>query len=211
MIAKDTSNSRPSRDPIPAGMHIARAYGLFDLGTHYDEKFDKSRREVVIVWEIAAERIEVDRDGKKTNLPRAISKRYTLSLHEKARLRADLESWRGRPFTGEELAGFEMKTILGKPCLLNITHTKKEDRTFANIGAITPLMKGMTAPPQENPSAFFSFDDGSYHFPAGMPDWICEVASSSKEWIKLSTGQREAEPESKAEDDAVDVETSLPF
>jgi hypothetical protein len=111
MIAKDTSNSRPSRDPIPAGMHIARAYGLFDLGTHYDEKFDKSRREVVIVWEIAAERIEVDRDGKKTNLPRAISKRYTLSLHEKARLRADLESWRGRPFTSEELAGFEMKTI----------------------------------------------------------------------------------------------------
>jgi hypothetical protein len=211
MIGKDTSNSRPNRDPISAGMHIARAYGLFDLGTHYDEKFAKERREIVVVWEIPGERIDVERNGKKTNLPRAISKRYTLSLHEKARLRADLESWRGRPFTAEELTGFVVKTILGKPCLLNITHSKKEDRIFANIGAITPLMKGMTAPAQENPDAFFSFDDGSHHFPKGMPDWICEAASASKEWIKLSTNPKEVAAEIKTETEAVDVETSLPF
>ena len=185
MIAKENQNPRPSREPISAGMHQARCYGLFDLGTHYDEKFLKEKRELIIMWEVPGERIQIEREGKTLDLARTIPKKYTLSLHEKARLRHDLESWRGRPFTTDELGGFDMKAILGKPCLLNITHVQKDDKTYANVGAITPLMKGMNATEQENPSASFSFDDGSNVFPESMPEWVCDIAAKSKEWVAI--------------------------
>jgi hypothetical protein len=210
MIAKENQKTRPARDPIPAGMHQARCYALFDLGTHYDEKFLKEKRELIIMWEVPGERIDIEREGKTLDLPRAISKKYTLSLHEKARLRHDLESWRGRPFNTDELGGFDMKAIIGKPCLLNITHSKRDDKTYANVGAITPLMKGMNAPEQENPSASFSFDDGSNVFPEAMPEWVCDIAAKSKEWEaieekKKAPAAQPAAPKEDAKDD------SLPF
>lgn len=205
MIAKENQSTRPARNPISAGMQVARCYGLFDLGTHYDEKFNKEKRELVIMWEVPDERIELERDGKKLDLPRTIPKKYTLSLHEKSRLRHDLESWRGRPFNTDELRGFDMKAILGKPCLLNITHTKKDEKTYANVGAITPLMKGMNAPEQENPSVSFSFDDGSNVFPKEMPEWVCDIAAKSKEWKALEEKKNVPQPVAKEAEPSEDV------
>ena len=42
-----------------------------------------------------------------------VRKWYTLSLNEKATLYADLVAWRGRAFTEEELAGFDLEKLLG--------------------------------------------------------------------------------------------------
>lgn len=210
MVAKENNTPKKDQAPIPAGMHIARCYGLFDTGTHHDDRFDKDKREIVIVWEVPKCRIKIKRDDVEQDLPRAISKRYTLSLHEKSQLRKDLQSWRGRPFTPAELAGFEVKNILGKACLLNITHTEKDGKTYANIGAITPLMEGMTAPPQENPNSYFSFDgytDREHGFPEGMPKWIVDAAKESKEWLELGKPKPEAEPES----NEPELDEDLPF
>jgi hypothetical protein len=65
--------------------------------------------------------------------PFTVSKFYTASLGEKANLRADLKNWRGRDFTDEELAGFEAKNILGKPCMLSVVETESEGKTYSNI------------------------------------------------------------------------------
>ena len=183
MIA--TANAkRKAQDPIPAGMQIATCYAALDLGTHHDERYDKDRRELVIVFEVPKHRITIEKDGEAPkDLPRAISKRYTLSLNEKATLRKDLDSWRGRSFTADELKGFDLRNILGKPCLLNITHNVTDNGTYANINSITPLMDGMEPSKQENPSTFFTFDefDGG-PMPDGMPNWCQEIAKESKEY-----------------------------
>ena len=76
--------------------------------------------------------------------------RYTLSLHENAALRRDLQSWRGRAFTETELAGFDLKTVLGVPCMITLVHSP--DGKYANIQAVAGLPKGMEAPPQVLPS-----------------------------------------------------------
>jgi hypothetical protein len=52
------------------------------------------------------------RDGR----PFAMFKNYTLSWSEKANLRLDLQSWRGKPFTQEEMRRFDLETILGAWC-----------------------------------------------------------------------------------------------
>jgi hypothetical protein len=76
--------------------------------------------------------------------PYLIVKRYTLSLNEKATLRKDLESWRGKAFTQDELEGFDVEKLIGANALLNIVHNVgKKGGTFANVAAVAPLVKGM--------------------------------------------------------------------
>ena len=194
MIAKENGNKRPPQDPIPAGLQLARCYGVFDTGTHHDAMYDKDKREVVVVFEVPKCRITITKEGEEPkDLPRAISQKYTISLHEKANLRKHLESWRGRAFTADELNGFELKNIVGKPCLLNIIHNTPAEVTYANISTITPLMDGMEPSKAENPEAYFSFDDcttdGEPDFPEGMPNWIVEQAKESAEYKSLVNPQ----------------------
>ena len=40
-----------------------------------------------------------------------VARVYTLCLHERAALRKDLESWRGRKFTEQELDGFDLEKL----------------------------------------------------------------------------------------------------
>lgn len=127
--------------PAPAGAHAAVCCDVVDLGI-LEVTFGgktKKQHKVNIFWQIAEDRD----DGK----PFMVRKRYTLSLHEKASLRKDLEAWRGRAFTPQELEGFDLEQLLGKPCMLSIIHAPKPDGggTWANVAAIMKLGKGMAA------------------------------------------------------------------
>jgi len=114
---------------------------IIDLGTQEREYQGKTsyRRQSLIIWEIDG---QVDDQGQ----PITISKAYTASLGEKANLRKDLESWRGRPFTSDELAGFDVKNLLGKPCLLNLIKVQGQKGEKVVIATISALPKGMSAP-----------------------------------------------------------------
>lgn len=137
----------------PVGMHIARCIKVVDLGTQKVEWQGKAKlqRKGFIGWELLGDQRMAD--GR----PFMTSKRYTMSLSEKAALRADLESWRGRSFTAAELEGFDLKNVLGKPCMLNLVTS--DDGKYVNIKAITPLPASLTAPQAENETVLFSLDD----------------------------------------------------
>ena len=129
--------------PPEAGTFTARCIALIDLGTQRTtyEGEAKSAHKLLLQFEIT------DPDNRRADgEPFTVSKRFTASLHAKAALRGFLEAWRGRPFTPEELRGFDLKTLLGVPCLLGIVHSSKEGRTFANISSCMRLPKGMAAP-----------------------------------------------------------------
>jgi len=180
LVAKDKGGK--GFDPVAEGVHNAVCYTVVDLGTHLDEKFGKRNHSALIGWEIPSERIEIERDGVKMNLPRAISKKYTLSLNEKANLRKDLQTWRGRVFTEKELEGFDIKNLLGKSCMIQVIHNKSSEKTYANIAAIMPLMKGIAPLVPENPLAFYSIQDNRDMIPPGIPDWISDIIKKSDEW-----------------------------
>ena len=204
-----TATAGSSREPIPEGVHIGVCYSIMDLGTQHSEVYGKDSRKVLIAFELADERIEYEKDGKKVNLPRAISKQYTLSLHKKASLRQHLEAWRGQAFTDEELQGFDLKCLIGLACQVSVTHTSKEGNTYANIQTLMGLPKGMTAPKMENESSFFSFEDEERP-PENTPDWIVEKMQNSREWhgpAQLDVNQEPVAPEPTG---AVD-DDNLPF
>ena len=130
----------PSFTPTPAGAHASVCCDVVDLGVlevNYAGK-SKKQHKIKIVWQIAEEQ----QDGR----PFQCQKRYTLSLHEKSALRKDLESWRGRAFTDAELEGFDVETVIGVGCLLNVIHENKGGAIYANVTAIMRLPKG-TQPP----------------------------------------------------------------
>jgi hypothetical protein len=126
--------------PCPEGTHAAVCVDVVDLGmleVTFAKK-TKAQHKIRIVWQID----EARDDGK----PHMAMKRYTLSLHEKAALRKDLESWRGKAFTDEQLAGFDVEVLLGVGALINVMHNKKDGETYANVTAIMKLPKTMEAP-----------------------------------------------------------------
>jgi hypothetical protein len=136
------SSSGGDFKPIPEGAYIATCVRLIDLGTQITtfQGADKLQRKVLIAWEVPDEMVEYDGETR----PALIMQRYTASLSDKANLRQHLEAWRGRRFTDDELRGFDLKNVLGKPCQIQVLHS--EDGAYANIAAIMALPKGLPAP-----------------------------------------------------------------
>ena len=171
----------------PAGTFVATCYRFIDRGTHVtDFNGDKkTRHEVMLSWEIAD---EIMADGR----PFTISKVYTWSMHEKAGLRKDLESWRGRSFEEKDFEGpdaFDTRKLLGASCMLTIVHITKGDKTFANIASIGKLVKGMKAPPVVNPIAYLALtkDGWSPEVYSSLSDKMREIISASPEYKELQT------------------------
>jgi hypothetical protein len=127
--------------PAPAGPHSAVCVDVVDMGmvkTNYQGGPPKEQHKIKLVWQIDCRR---DSDGA----PFQVMAWYTCSLHEKAKLRKHLESWRGRPFTPEQLAGFDLETLIGAPCQLGLIHREKSGSTYANVETIMGLRRGDTA------------------------------------------------------------------
>lgn len=171
LIAKDTGGNF---EPVPAGTHVARCYLLADIGeqemTFKGET--KVMHKIIVGWELPHERIEFEKDGEKLNRPMAISKTYTLSLNEKANLRHDLAGWRGRDFTKEELEGFDLHDIVGKPCQVSVVHRESNGKTYANVSGVVAVTKGMTVPEAELPEIVYDLDDPKDEVFAKLPEWI---------------------------------------
>jgi len=121
--------------PAPSGPQHAVCSAVFDLGEEWSDTYQKLSQKVCVFWELA-EKME---DGR----PFMLSKRYTLSLGDKANLRRDLEAWRGKPFTDAELKGFDLDCLIGHNVMLNVMHVTKDGKTRAQVAGVMPAMKGM--------------------------------------------------------------------
>lgn len=167
----------------PEGLHHAICYSVYDLGTHYNDKFGKKEHRVLIMWELPKVRIEIVKEEGAVDLPKAISKKYTLSLGEKANLRKDLQGWRGKSFTKQELKGFSLEKLIAVNCQLQVIHNTKDDKTYANISTIIPWTQEKRDP--ENPTRFYSMKDHFENIPDGTPDWVSDIIKESQEWLSM--------------------------
>ena len=166
---------------VEPGSYVARCYAVIDLGTQESVWEGKPRKahKLLIQWELPTELIE---DGEHEGKPHSSSKRYTLSLHEKAALRADLKNWRGRDFTAEELKKFDVANLLGATCLLNIV---KDDKDYSVVGSISRLPKGMDCPPPVNTPRWFSLAQFDAEVFASLSDKLKATIGASDEYKAL--------------------------
>ena len=176
------AKSNGSGSSVSAGAHIAVCARVIDIGDQFSQMYGKTQRKVIISWEIPDETVSIE--GR--DLPKMISKEYSLSLGDKATLRADLESWRGRAFSAEELKGFDLHNILSKPCQLQVIHN---DNGRAKISAIMSMPKGSTAPAVVSLPLYFDLSDKTCLVNMKeLPDWVCEKIKASPQYKDLMTG-----------------------
>ena len=194
-------------DPVPAGFYPAVCYSILDLGSEINEKFNSVQRKVQITWEIPSLRIKIDKDGETKNLPRVIGKKYTASLSDKGYLRKDLESWRGKPFTEEELKGFDIKKLLGVTCQLQIQHKLVGDKTYANVTAVINKSADQQPLTPENPQVHYSIEEDRESLPE-LPEWLTDKIKASPEYKALSVPEGHQEPDDGSLNDIGD---DIPF
>ena len=211
-MAITATNSGVKRELIPADTYVARCYSMIHVGTNEEDIMGETKRlnKVRLTWELPNELREFDGVQK----PLVISKEYTLSMHEKATLRKDLESWRGLGFTEEEAKSFDVTKLLGVPCMLSVVHTKsKAGDMYAKIGSISKIMKGMQCPAQFNPSFEFNYTDKfSDEVVESLPDFIKEKIKSSEEYKELKAGEiSKPEPEETYIDQNTTNNDDIPF
>ena len=186
-VSADTTSSFELPPPGPTA---ARCCALIDLGSQ-ESTFDgktKMQRKLLLTWELA----ELRTDGS----PFKVSRRFGLSLHENSGLRAFLQAWRGRAFTDEELAGFDLRKLAGAPCLLNLAHVNRNGKDYSNILSISPLPKAMSAP--DLSTAPVTFDIDAPNAPdvlETLSDNLQATITASPEWLaRLKAAPQEREP-----------------
>lgn len=185
-------------EQAPAGNHVARCIKIIDIGTQRGEYQGKPtvRNQVLVTWELSNELME---DGK----PFTVSRFYTNSLSEKANLRADLESWRGRSFSPEELVKFDLQSILGKACMLNVV---QNDKGRAIVSSVAAMPKGTSAPDCINRPFAFWIDEWSEETFDGLPEGTKRLIAQSDEYKARGTA-----PKTASKPPAVAEEEDIPF
>lgn len=163
---------------LAEGTYAATCYLLADIGSQYNENFKNPSHKVVIGWEVAGEYVEIN--GEPT--PRTVYNTYTLSLNEKSKLRKDLIPWRGRDFTPEELRAFNLRSIVGAPCFLQIIHREVNGQKYANIAAIMTLPRGMGKPECQLSPIIYDIEDDRPEKADELPKWITEKVKASEEY-----------------------------
>lgn len=173
-----------STPPLEPGSYLARCVQIIDLGEQMNDLAGKLQRQVMLMFEIPSERIEINGDDK----PRMISATYTLSLSDKAKLRGILESWRGKQFTEEELAAFDLRKILNTPCMLSVVEktSKASGNKYSSIGTIARAFKGAIVPPAESPIFAFDLDEPDcLGMLETLPEWVQERVKQGQTYKDL--------------------------
>lgn len=198
-------------EACPAGNHPAVLVAIVDLGTQ-EETFQgetKKARKGFFCWYIP----EGVTDDEK---PYYVGREYTLSFHEKAALRKLVESWRNKPFAENE--EFDLQTLLGKACLLNVVNETKKDKTFSKIAGVSSLPKGMSKPEAPHATVFFDLDANTTdEFPE--PEWmpwsygskLIDIAMRSPEWRGESKDAAPAASKEKKKETVPPDDDDVPF
>lgn len=167
----------------PEGLYMARCYKLIDLGTQTitNNYGTKEKKQIIIGWELLDDpKME---DGK----PFSVQRIYTASLAETSNLRPDLEKWRNRKFTEEELESFDLKSILGSYCQIQVAHS--DDGKYANVQSIVVAKfskdengKVIGKPAPVNKDVSFDIDEPNMEVFESLTDYLKNKIAAAPEW-----------------------------
>jgi hypothetical protein len=192
---------------VPPGAHFAICNMVVDCGLQ--EGFQKKpQHKVYLRWEVPDERVSYEKDGETIEGPCSIGRFYTLSLSEKANLRKDLENWRGKTFTGDELKGFDIENLLGKCCQIMVTHETDNGKTYANVTGVMGVSRDQrertkAAKPENVPISFSLEQPDQRKFDA-LPKWLQEKIDQ-----RMAPEETKPAPAAASKDD--DFDDDIPF
>ena len=207
LVAKDSGGIRIP--PLEDGVYQAVCSDLVDIGTHRNEMYGQERRQVVVMWSVVGENVEINGQME----PRVLSKKYTLSLAEKSNLKKDLNAWRTRAFTEEELQGFDLRKIVGTGCQLSVKTVERNGKRYPKIDGVMGLPRGVKLALDVNPIVF-DLDEPDVNVFEKLPAWIKKEITGSSTYAECGyTFGNESNPYEDAEfgETYIEDDDELPF
>lgn len=164
------NDSKPRELP-PAGAHVAILYSIIELGTMEGEYMGKPtlKKKIRLNWELPEEIREYDGVQK----PMVVGKTFTASLFEQSKFRPIVVGMLGG-LTEEQEETFDVKSLLGRGCMVQIAHDEYNGTKFANVVSVTQLPKSVKLPKQFNPTKYLDYSDG----------WDDDIYDSLPQFIK---------------------------
>lgn len=169
----------------PAGGHPAVCYIMAMLGTQEFSYEGEASKKQAIMFSFELLGDEMMKDGRPFSINTRI---MPFSSHEKSNLRKMVQSWRGQPYTEQqlmEMGGLPVSKLIGQPAYVNVVHNSsanKPDRVYANIFSVMKLPKGIPAPKPVNDPVVYS---AAHHDQAAfnkLPEYIQAKVVMSPEY-----------------------------
>jgi hypothetical protein len=178
------TNQSQEKTLVPEGTHLARCYQFMHYG-HIKNYFGEIRDTIRFTFELPnVTHVFKEENGEQ---PMSISREYNNFLGDTTTLKAHLEAWRGKAFTTEELAGFDVENVVGAACMITVIHkTSNKGKVYDQITGITALPEGIKCPDQVNPTFIWNYND---HFDLkvleNLNKYFQEIIKGSEEYRKL--------------------------
>lgn len=154
---------------VSQGIHNALCIGIIDMGTQ-NSIYGVSHK-VALLWELYT-----------NDQVKVFSREYTLSYYKSATLRLHLESWRGKPFTNDELSKFKLCNVLGVPCKVEI---RKNQNGAKQVENIYPFPKDEKKPISKTKYILYNIsDEKTYSALEYIPTYLLARIKQAPEYLK---------------------------
>jgi hypothetical protein len=181
-----TSEATSNIPLIETGSYPATCFKMIHVGTVSDEFEGKPTKanKVILFFEFPTEMYKFKEDSEEE--PRILNQEFTLSLGAKSKLLPFLNSWRGKPFTAEEAAAFDVSKLIGVPCFISIgSKVSKKGKEFNYIVSALSLPKGMPAPAPIREQIEVNYQNLTETF-GHVPAYIREKMELTPEYLSQS-------------------------
>lgn len=196
MRATSARSGDGPRELPPQGTYKGRLVGIFDLGTQEGGQF-AAKHQALLLWELfKGNRPLVDSQGTQ----HTASKFFTLSLNEKASLRAAVESIRGSAIPNDE--EFDISELLGTGCRLQLVdYVKQSGNPGVKIKSIMALDDDEVLPRSSTRTVLFEITSTRCNIPKDVPEWVAEIVRKSPEWQGSTPASVVSAPQPASDDD----------
>jgi len=182
MAINATKSGGEQLPPIEEGTYPARIYSIIHIGTGPGYQ-GKDQNKARITFELPTEKHTFKEENGPE--PRVISSEYTLSFHEKAKLRKVMDACLDLELDEDGFTEFDISELAGKTCMISIVHKKTESDTYANIDSASKLVKGMTMESQHNATQLLDYENWNQELFDKLPDFLKVKIGDSKEYKEM--------------------------
>jgi hypothetical protein len=151
------------RDLIPSGTHAARCVRVIEIGKQYSKQFDTESNKVIIVLALPSVMVNVGGEEKQAFVSNPFG--ITISNNDRSSMK---QYTRALDPQGEAK---NLGDFLNKTCQVLITHRTKDDKTYARLDSVAPILPGFPVPELDTEPFWFRWNNPDPALWEKLPDF----------------------------------------
>jgi hypothetical protein len=169
-ISYNQSSGKP-RELCPEGTFQAELIRVYYCGVQ-ENKFnpDQPQPKIIFVFELDEPMLESDGNH-------ILSTTVTYSLNEKSGLTKLFKPVLGSSYPDKPGQTLDVDAMIGMNVMVTVSHTRKEDRTYANIASLARIPRGLQQFNATQDAFSWSCDDLNDPNYTKVPQWVRDLAA----------------------------------